>query len=81
MLIGKVVESVWATKKDEMLSGFKLLVVECRKNRIVAIDKIGAGIGDEVIVSTGSAARMTAGNAPVDAAIIGIIDWTEGENV
>lgn len=50
-------------------------------NRIVAIDKIGAGIGEYVLVAQGSAARVGCGipDAPVDAAIVGILD--EGQNL
>ena len=46
------------------------------ESQIVAIDNIGAGIGETVLVATGSAARVGAGqaDAPIDAAIVGIID-------
>lgn len=43
-------------------------------NRIVAVDRVGAGIGEYVLVTTGSAARVDAPSAPIDAAIVGIID-------
>lgn len=79
MLIGKVEESVWATKKDEGLEGYKLLVVVTSERTVVAVDMIGAGVGDKVLVNTGSSARLTAGKAPVDAAVVGIIDLTEAE--
>ena len=51
-----------------------------QKNRIVAIDDVGAGIGEIVLVATGSAARIGCAqeNAPVDAAIVGIVDDGEG---
>ena len=50
------------------------------ENRIVAIDNIGAGIGEFVLVAQGSAARIGCGmeKAPVDAAIVGIIDDGSG---
>ena len=83
MIIGKVIGSVVSTRKNERLVGNKLMIVEPinKKNtQIVAIDDIGAGIGEYVLVAIGSAARVGAGkeNAPIDAAIVGIID--DGEN-
>ena len=50
-------------------------------NRIVAVDKVGAGIGELVLIAQGSAARIGCGapQAPIDAAIVGIID--EGQNL
>ncbi len=83
MLIGKVVGSVVSTRKSEKLIGNKFMIVELDENmskgcgaQIVAIDNIGAGIGEIVLIVTGSAARIGCDmeNTPVDAAIIGIID-------
>ena len=81
MIVGKVVGSVVATRKNENLTGNKFLIVEPYDNmagngRIVAIDNVGAGIGEIVLVATGSAARIGCGMAdsPVDAAIVGIVD-------
>ena len=82
MLVGTVVGSVVSTRKSEKLIGIKFLVVELAdrmgkgESQIVAIDNIGAGIGETVLVATGSAARVGAGqaDAPIDAAIVGIID-------
>lgn len=79
MLIGKVVSNVWATRKDEKLTGLKLMVVEIEGNGqgriIVAADYIGAGEGDRVIIVTGSSARRVFDpDVPIDAAIVGIID-------
>ncbi len=81
MIIGKVVGSVVSTRKLDNLVGSKFMIVEPiqslnRDNRIVAIDQIGAGIGEFVLVAQGSAARIGCDmeNAPVDAAIVGIID-------
>lgn len=85
MLVGKVVGSVVATRKNEKLLGNKFMIVEPYSNmaqngRIVAIDNVGAGIGETVLVATGSAARIGCGveSAPVDAAIVGIVDNSIG---
>lgn len=82
MLVGKVVGSVVSTRKNEKLVGNKFMVVELAEHmggsagRMVAIDNIGAGIGEFVLIATGSAARVgcSLADAPVDAAIVGIID-------
>lgn len=81
MIIGKVVGSVVSTRKNDNLVGSKFMIVEPIpslkvENRIVAIDNIGAGIGEYVLVAQGSAARIGCGmeTAPIDAAIVGIID-------
>lgn len=82
MIVGKIVGSLVATRKNEKLIGSKFLIVEPiytkepSKDRFVAVDHIGAGIGDIVIVTTGSGARMCCNieNTPIDAAIIGIVD-------
>lgn len=87
MLIGKVTGSVVATRKDEKLVGSKLLIIEPLRSigaenleKLVAVDNIGAGIGDIVLVSTGSAARLACpvNNAPCDAAVVGIVDSAQG---
>ncbi len=81
MIIAKVVGSVVSTRKDEKLIGSKFMIVEPKDgmslatSRLVAVDNVGAGIGEEVLVALGSAARMSIGESvPVDAAIVGIID-------
>lgn len=81
MIIGKVVGSVVSTRKNQNLVGNKFLIVDplkCMgdKSRLVAIDNVGAGIGEIVLVATGSAARIGCNmdNSPVDAAIVGIVD-------
>ena len=82
MLAGKVVGSIVATRKNEKLIGNKFMIVELvenmsdKKQQIIAIDNIGAGIGEYVLVAQGSAARIGCNiqDAPVDAAIVGIID-------
>lgn len=85
MLIGKVVGSVVSTRKCDSLVGNKFMIVEPIPslkidNRIVAVDKVGAGIGELVLVAQGSAARIGCGDdrAPIDAAIVGIIDDGQG---
>lgn len=86
MEIGRVIGSVWATKKDEKLNGQKLLVLKLlldnekeKDDIIVASDIVGAGVGDLVLISRGGAARLATGNpmAPIDVAIVGIIDKVE----
>jgi Carbon dioxide concentrating mechanism/carboxysome shell protein len=83
MIIGKVVGNVWATKKDEKLDGNKLLVIKSKSGgqveTFVAVDNIGAGVGDDVLVTKGSMARnsLQAKDSPVDAAVVGIIDSLE----
>lgn len=86
MIIGKVVGSVVSTRKSEKLIGSKFMVIEPASSmdaghgQLIAIDLIGAGIGELVLVATGSAARIGCGmdTAPVDAAIVGIIDDGQG---
>lgn len=86
MIIGRVVGSVVSTRKSPALRGNKFMIVEPiassqAKGRVIAIDVIGAGIGEMVLVAQGSAARIGCGmeTAPVDAAIVGIID--EGQKL
>lgn len=83
MYIGKVVGNVVSTKKEESLTGYKLMIVELiqrdtleKLEEIVAVDLVGAGRGEFVLVVKGSSARMATKNheAPIDATIIGIID-------
>ena len=79
MIIAKVTGSVVSTRKNEKLVGSKFTIVEPlgeKSSSLVAIDDVGAGIGEYVLVATGSAARIGCGveKSPVDAAIVGIID-------
>ncbi len=80
MIVGKVIGSIVSTRKSEKLIGNKFMTIEPLEEmaagsaRFVAIDNIGAGIGETVLVATGSAARVGMENAPVDAAIVGIVD-------
>ena len=80
MIVGKVVGSVVSTRKSEKLIGSKFMIIEPVHHmkgdlsQLVAIDMIGAGVGEYVLVAQGSAARIGCGveTAPVDAAIVGI---------
>lgn len=82
MIAGKVVGSIVATRKSDKLVGNKFMIVEVvdkmgtDAKQLIAIDNIGAGIGEYVLVAQGSAARVGCDmkDAPVDAAIVGIID-------
>lgn len=81
MITAKLIDKVWATRKADILSGYKFMLAEIigGKNegeRLVVVDIISAGIGDRVIVCTGSSARKMLGNdnIPVDAVVVGIID-------
>lgn len=83
MILAKVIGNIVSTRKNQNLTGYKLLVLQlCENmgaegsNQLVAVDTVGAGIGEYVIVATGSAARVGTGgeNAPIDAAVVGIVD-------
>ncbi len=83
MILGRVVGTVVATRKDDRLLSAKLLVVrpvspdgQLEGAALVAIDTVDAGTGETVLVVSGSSARMAdgLGQAPVDAAIVGIVD-------
>ncbi len=82
MLVGKVIGSIVSTRKNENLIGSKFMIVEPLsvmgegQKRIVAVDNVGAGIGEIVLVALGSAARIgcNMADSPVDAAIVGIVD-------
>ena len=88
MILGKVVGTVVATRKDERLVGSKLLLVQPVRPDgsehgapLVAVDTVDAGTGERVLVVSGSSARMAAGLAdrPLDAAIVGIVDTVDVE--
>ena len=83
MFLGKVIGTVWSTKKDENLVGAKFLIVRQldlelkeKSNFVVAVDSVGAGEGEIVLVATGSSSRQTefTKNKPVDAVIMAIVD-------
>ena len=83
MLKGKVVGNIVSTNKLDALVGYKFLEIQIIENAaltdkyIVAVDRsVSAGIGEEVLVSTGSSARVATGdmNSPVDALVVGVVD-------
>jgi ethanolamine utilization protein EutN len=92
MMIGKIIGNVWATRKNEELNGCKLMIVEPLRypghapaSPLVAVDTIGGGIGELVLVVSGSSARVSvgAGKKPIDHVIVGIVDHLdlpEGES-
>jgi ethanolamine utilization protein EutN len=86
MFLGKVIGSVWATQKEEGMDNLKLMIVQPVDFReresgqtVIAADRIGAGVGEKVIVSRGSPARIlfSGKQVPVDAMIVGIVDSFE----
>ncbi len=82
MLTARLIDNVWATRKAESLNGYKLMLAEVigggtgEGQRLIVVDIISAGIGDRVIITTGSSARkmLNDDNIPVDAVVVGIID-------
>ncbi len=83
MFLGKVVGTVWATRKDEELVGMKFQIVKhigidysVKDTFVVAVDTVQAGVGDVVLVCSGSSARQTTltKNKPVDAVIMAVVD-------
>ena len=92
MFLARVIGSVVSTKKDETLRGRKLLLLRpalvdeadpsklrAGANTVVAVDSLGAGLGDLVLFCQGSSARQAAGmrTLPIDAAVIGLVDTVE----
>jgi len=80
MIICRVIGNIVSTRKHEQLKGTKLLIVQPvlgeKKEPMVAVDDIGAGIGETVLIALGCAARIATGkdNAPIDVAVVGIVD-------
>ena len=83
MFLGKVIGTVWSTKKDENLVGAKFLIVRKidldlneKSDFVVAVDSVGAGEGEVVLVATGSSSRQThfTQDKPIDAVIMAIVD-------
>lgn len=82
MIKGIVTSHIVSTKKQDSLVGSKFMEVRIVENDLptdkylVAVDSVGAGIGETVLVTLGSSARLalTNTNAPVDAVIVGIVD-------
>jgi microcompartment protein CcmK/EutM len=89
MIIARILGTVVSTQKDERLKGNKLLIVRPlnldgsdTSGYIVAVDTVGAGYHERVLVVAGSSARLAEGlkDRPVDAAIIGVIDRVDYVN-
>lgn len=82
MLRGIIRGHIVSTRKQESLVGSKFMEVQLMKNGaltdeyLIAIDSVGAGIGETVLITTGSSARLALKNtnAPTDAVIVGIVD-------
>jgi len=77
MKIGTVTGSVWATRKAQCLSGQTFLVVQTLNGTVVAADHVGAGKGDRVLLVMGEPAARFSMEAPVDAAVVAILDMEE----
>jgi ethanolamine utilization protein EutN len=92
MFLARVIGSVVSTKKDETMRGRKLLLLRPMlvdesdpaklrpgANTLVAVDSLGAGVGDLVLFCQGSSARQATGmkTLPVDAAVVGHVDTVE----
>lgn len=78
MIMGTVTGAVWATRKAQCLQGQTFLIVNTLKGAVVAADYVGAGTGDKVLLVTGSSASKFSMEAPVDAAIVAIVDQEKG---
>ena len=88
MRLARIVGTVVATRKDPRLEGKKLLICQYidprggnEKDYAIAVDTVTAGVREEVLIVTGSSARMASGckDTPVDAAIVGIVDQLDLE--
>jgi len=86
MLMGRVIGTVVATRKDPRLVGLRLLIVEeldagfqGNGRQVVAVDAVGAGPGEVVLFASGSSARLTEAtrDRPVDAVLMAIVDEVE----
>lgn len=83
MLLGKIIGSVWATRKYESINGYKIMIVqpvnsayEKLGDPIIALDTVGAGPGEIIFYITASEAviPLDVKMAPVDSSIVGIVD-------
>jgi microcompartment protein CcmK/EutM len=86
MLLARIVGTVVATRKDPRLVSNKLLLArpvdsrgKVEGNYLVAVDTVDAGVGETVLIVSGSSARMASGmkDCPVDAAVVGIVDHVD----
>ena len=89
MIVGKVIGTVVCSRKDPKLDGLKLLIVQQtdlagtpKGGQVVAIDSVGAGVGEIVLCASGSSARQTEStqNRPVDTVVMAIVDTIEAGN-
>ncbi len=90
MLLGRVIGTVWATRKDEKLEGMKFLVVreldleyKPQPRFVVAVDTVQAGVGEVVLVCQGSSARQTKATEkrPVDAVVMAVVESVSVKDV
>lgn len=90
MFLGQIIGTLVATQKEESLNGLKFLVVrrltlenEATSGYVVAVDAVGAGVGEVVMVASGSSARQTrvTDKRPCDAVIMAIVDTWEVSGV
>ncbi len=86
MVLGKVIGTVVASRKEDELGGLKFLLVKAcdvdgqpNGATVVAVDAVGAGVGEVVLYASGSSARQTkvTKDRPVDATIMAIVDQVE----
>ena len=86
MFLGRVIGNITATRKVDKLEGVKFLLVQPQPLKdkesttlVVAADRLGAGIGEDVIVAFGRAGRLGMGdeNLPIEAAVVAIVDGKE----
>ena len=89
MKLGRIVGTVVSTTKDEKVDGLKLYVVRDlsmkmahKDSFVVAVDTVGAGVGEVVLYASGSSARQTAitQGRPVDACVMAIVDQIDIDN-
>lgn len=89
MLMGRIVGEVWATCKDPKVENMKFMVVRqvdhernLGDSHVVAVDAVGAGVGEVVLVAQGSSARQSelTTDRPVDAVIMAIVDDVNTED-
>ncbi len=92
MFTGRVIGEIWATRRHETLTGFKLLLVDPhevaarlpggkKQGLVVAADTVDAGVGDDVIVAYGRAGRTAIGQGhdiAVEAAVVAVVDSHTG---
>ncbi len=74
MKIGTVTGAVWSSRKASCLMGQTFLVVQTPEGDVVAADQVGAGSGDRVLLVTGTVASRFCMDAPIDAAVVAILD-------